>query len=397
MRESYFKSDNSFSSRISRLCWFIVAITIRPFVRIVKGRIICWSFNGTQYSCNPRYISQYLIDNNLDNGELYWVLSQHASKEGMDNRINVVRPHTIGYIFALYSSEFVITNCRTNKFVDFFIKKTGQKYIMTWHGATPLKKIEKDAEDQLPDMYIRNAKRDSQMCDLMLSNSEFYSRIIKNAFYYKGEILERGMPRNDVFFDSEKKDKLRKRLSAEMNIDDDTTIILYAPTFRSNEQSDVYRIDWQDILKGYQQKNNRRACIFLRLHPNSLGVIDVNRLMNGEAIYNLCFYPDMQELLLASDMLVTDYSSTMFEMGLQQKPCVLYVPDLETYDRDFYFDITSLPFPLSRTENELKYAIVNFGNNNYQICLENFNKKHLKNYDTGQACKALYEWMASKM
>ena len=396
MCKKYFKSDNSFSSRISRLCWFLLAVIMRLFVKVVKGRIVCWSFNGMQYSCNPRYISQYLLDKNLDNGELYWVLSEQAGHEGLNSRINVVRPHTINYIYVLYSSEFVITNCRTSRFVDFFIKKKGQKYIMTWHGPIPLKKIEKDAEDKLPGMYIKNAKRDSKMCDLMLSNSRFYTDIIKSAFYYDGEILEKGMPRNDIFFEENTKKTLRNHLLGKLNVPEETTIILYAPTFRSNDKSDIYRIDWQAILDEYRKKTARKACIFLRLHPNSLGVIDIDSLVNGEDVYNLCFYPDMQELLLVSDILITDYSSTMFEMCLQQKPCFLYTPDLDYYDRGFYFDLASLPFPLSRTEEELKHEILNFRNEVYQLKIDKFNKEYLANYDDGHACQALYDWMKNK-
>ena len=158
MSKKYYRSNNNLSSRIPRLFWYLIAMLLRPFIPIVKGRVICWSFNGMQYSCSPRYITQYLVDNNLDNGNMYWVLVEQANIEGLNKRVHVVRPHTLKYIYILYSSEFVITNCRTNKFVDFFTKKKDQKYIMTWHGPIPLKKIEKDAADKLPRKYIYNIK-----------------------------------------------------------------------------------------------------------------------------------------------------------------------------------------------------------------------------------------------
>ena len=229
----------------------------------------------------------------------------------------------------------------------------------------------------------------------IISNSKFYTDIIRSAFYYTGEILEKGIPRNDIYFDKNKYVQVKKRIMNEMAISPDSYIVLYAPTFRNDGLSSHFKINWAPILSSINQRTGRPAVVFLRLHPNSLGIVNLEELVSNK-VYNLCFYPDMQELLLISDLLITDYSSTMFEMGLQKKPCILYTPDLLSYDRDFYFDIKSLPYPLSETEKELEENIVSFDNESYLKQLEEFNNKHLKNYDFGEACKAFYEWMSNK-
>ena len=392
----YFRSNSSFKNRLSRLFWFVIAMTIRPFVTIKKKQLICWSYYGTQYSCNPRYLTEHILENHIDDFQIYWVLSKMVKTSGIDKRVHIVHPHSLKYILKLYSSEFVITNCRTNQYVDFFKKKRHQKYIMTWHGTTPLKKIEKDAGDDLPVKYQKNAIRDSKMCDLMLSNCKYFSDIIRRAFWYNGEILERGIPRNDIYFDINKYSTLIKKIFKDNHILENTLILLYAPTFRNDNCSSHFKINWNSMACALEEKTKKPVRILLRLHPNSIGVVNVNELLADPNVIDMCSYPDMQELLLVSDMLITDYSSTMFEMGLQRKPCILYTPDLTTYDRDFYFDIHSLPFPLAETEDELRKLIVDFDNDKYQSQLVEFNDGHLKIYDSGHASEAVCEWMKNK-
>ena len=83
----------------------------------------------------------------------------------------------------------------------------------------------------------------------------------------------------------------------------------------------------------------------LRLHPTLLGIVDTQDLISEDFVRNASCYESIQELLVASDILITDYSSTMFEFALLKKPCFLYTPDAKSYDRGFYFPIEDLPFP----------------------------------------------------
>ncbi len=386
--------SGSFLDRVHRLFWLILAVIIRPFVKVRRRRICCWAYHYTQYSCNPMYLTEYILKNDPSTWDIFWILKKEVDISRMDKRINVVHPFSLKGIYALYSSEFIFNNCRSDIFSDLFIKKNGQKYIMTWHGSTPLKKIEKDALQSLPRRYYQYAKRDSKMCDLMLSNCQYFTNIIKNSFWYDGPILMKGIPRNDIYFDKDRKVEIRKMLIQDNKIPTDAKIILYAPTFRSDNDVKPFKLNWNRIIESFEGIYKCPIIVFLRLHPNSIGLVNVNELITDKRIIDMCLYKDMQELLCISDLLITDYSSTMFEMGLQEKVCLIYAPDINKYDRGFYFNLKSLPFPLAKNETELIDVISKFDELLYKQTLMSFNNKYLQLVDSGKACQELLSWMS---
>ena len=137
-------------------------------------------------------------------------------------------------------------------------------------------------------------------------------------------------------------------------------IILYAPTFRKNRSLEPYRIDWQSIIPEISRLyDNAGVTVLLRLHPNMINA-DTSSLMTSPAIIDATKYHDMQELLCISDMLITDYSSSMFDMSVLEKPCILYATDSKEYDRGYYFDFNELPYPLASSNEELTEIIKNF-------------------------------------
>ena len=92
---------------------------------------------------------------------------------------------------------------------------------------------------------------------------------------------------------------------------------------------------------------------------------EINNFFGKEKIYNVTLYPDIQELLYAADVLVTDYSSTMFDFMYSLKPVILYVPDKEIYNRGFYFDINEMPFIIANNNAELPMALQKYDRNEY--------------------------------
>jgi len=103
----------------------------------------------------------------------------------------------------------------------------------------------------------------------------------------------------------------------------------------------------------------------------------------------------MQELLCISDMLITDYSSSMFDYTMQMRPCLLYATDIELYDRGYYFDLQDLPYPLARTEQELIAVIDSFDEHAYQDKLQTFFTDRIGLMESGRASSSLAEWMVA--
>ncbi|WP_338964927.1 CDP-glycerol glycerophosphotransferase family protein [Fusobacterium vincentii] len=117
--------------------------------------------------------------------------------------------------------------------------------------------------------------------------------------------------------------------------------------------------------------------------------------MDSEYCIDVTNYPDMQELLCASDVLITDYSSCMGDMALMGKPIFLYTPDLDEYikDRGFYWDIYSLPFPIAKTEEEFLENIKNFNSSNYLKGVESYFFK-LGTYESKDSIKKTIDWLS---
>lgn len=380
-------------NRIGKVFGNIFSLIIRCFTRVHKGRMMCWAYTFKQYSCNPRYLTEYLLENNTE-FEIFWVFRGNVDTSGVDKRIKCVRYKSLQYYILVNTAEFFITNARTDPYRIYWHKRKGQKYVMLWHGGVALKRIEKDAEDQLSYSYLKKAKIDSKVCDLMVSGCRFQTSLLKEKFWYDGEILERGIPRNDVFFDKARHPEMKERICHKYGISPDSRIVLYAPTFRRNKSIEPYRIDWSRVVPELRKiYGTEKISILLRLHPNLIGKADASSLINDESVIDVTRYHDMQELLCVSDLLITDYSSSMFDITMLKKPCMLYATDIEKYNRGYYFDFAELPFPLARNEEELIGNIRTFDSAAYDESVESFFEKHIGLCEDGNASKAIAGWL----
>jgi CDP-glycerol glycerophosphotransferase len=380
-------------NRISKVFGNIFSLIIRCFTRVHKGRMMCWAYTFKQYSCNPRYLTEHLLENNTE-FEIFWVFRGNVDTSGVDKRIKCVRYKSLQYYILVNTAEFFITNARTDPYRIYWHKRKGQKYVMLWHGGVALKRIEKDAEAQLSYSYLKKAKIDSKVCDLMVSGCRFQTSLLKEKFWYDGEILERGIPRNDVFFDKARHPEMKERICHKYGISPDSRIVLYAPTFRRNKSIEPYRIDWSRVVPELRKiYGTEKISILLRLHPNLIGKADASSLINDESVIDVTRYHDMQELLCVSDLLITDYSSSMFDITMLKKPCMLYATDIEKYNRGYYFDFAELPFPLARNEEELIGNIRTFDSAAYDESVESFFEKHIGLCEDGNASKAIAGWL----
>lgn len=326
---------------------------------IKENKIVISSFCGKGYGDNGKYIAEEIIKQNLGY-ETIWLV-----KDGLESifpeEIRTVRVNSFRMIYEMTTAKIWVDNCRK---LHFTRKRKGQYYIQTWHGGIPLKRIEKDIEESLPFEYLHNAKNDSKMANLFISNSKFCTDLYRRCFWYNGDILECGSPRNDIFF--EKDDKcISKKVHKFFDLVDDVKIAVYAPTFRNNKSIEPYSIQYDILLNGLKEKFGGQWVILMRLHPNIeslLTEIDYN-----STIMNATSYDDMQELMVASDVLITDYSSTMFEMVLAAKPVFLFAVDIDNYiyERNFYFDLYALPFTVARSNIELYNNIISFDDCEY--------------------------------
>lgn len=374
----------------------IFSLTVGCFTKVEKGKVMCWAYNFKQYGCNPRYLTEYLLEHNPE-FDIYWVFRKKVDISGIDKRIKCVRFRSLEYYKLVNTAEFFITNARTDPYRIYWHKRPEQKYLMLWHGGVALKKIEKDAEDKLGYAYVRKAKTDSWVCDLMVSGCRFQTSLLKEKFWYSGEILEKGIPRCDIFFDKERHQDLRRKVREHYSIPAGHKIVLYAPTFRVDRSIEPYRIRWNRVIPELVKALDAEGVtVLVRLHPNLLDKVDTSPLVCYENVVDATRYHDMQELLCISDMLITDYSSSMFDISMLSSPCLLYATDKEKYDRGYYFRFDEMPFPLAQNEDELLLIIQQFDRNRYEADVKEFFDKKIGLFENGTSSRSISEWMVSR-
>lgn len=334
---------------------------------IDNNKIVLSSYGGKGFGDNSKYIALKLHEIN-PNVKLYWVV-KNTSYE-FPEWITKVKLNSIKFVYEMVTAKIWVDNSRKPLYIR---KRNGQQYIQTWHGGIGLKRCEGDTVEPLPEEWILTSKHDSEMIDLMVSNSTFCTEMYKRAFWYKGEIMEAGSPRCDVLVNCSEETK--KHIRKELSIDSDKLIILYAPTFRSNEAIDAYDIDVEKVLKSYNERTKKEAVFLLRFHP--LTNPANYRISFSKKVVDVTDYPDMYELMSVADVLITDYSSTMMEFMFAKKEVQLYVKDYDEYskERGCWFSLEDLPFTLSKTNEQLLHAIESFDHRAYMSRIDAFKKK----------------------
>ena len=277
-------------------------------------------------------------------------------------------------------------------------------YIQTWHG-TPLKKLGMDLDDVFMsgggdiETYKRNIYRDTRKWDFLLSQNEFSTEIFKNAFAFSEdiskfkEIWTYGYPRNDILTNKNNLEEMNK-IKEELGIPKDKKVLLYAPTWRDNEyhRQSIYKfvtaMDF-DLLK---EKLSEDYVIIVKYHY--LVVEDIDWSDYEGFVYTFKAETDIANLYLVSDMLITDYSSVMFDYSILNRPMFFFMYDLESYRdelRGFYFDVLKeIPGPISKTTEELISDIEEYDPSMYEEKYRAFRDKYNK-MDDGKASQRVID------
>lgn len=337
------------------------------FLPIQKNKIVVTAHEGRGYSDSPKYIVDELLQQHFD---IVWLI-QEGQESSLPEGIRPVRYGTRQALKELATAKIWLDNCRKKYSPP---KRKGQIYIQTWHSPLRLKKIEKDAEQQLPLAYLDRAKRDAKKCDYMLAGSTFSRELYEKAFWFQGEVLTTGTPRCDLFWKDTR--AVRQRVADFFQTDVTTKFLLYAPTFRKEASLSVYLQEFADLKRALQTRFGSEWKILVRLHPNI--AILAKELVYDTDVLPATDYPDMQELIAAADMLITDFSSCMFDMAIAGKKTILYTPDLETYlrtERSLYFDLEELPFPIAMTPETLVQQIYQFDEAMYEKNMQQFHEQ----------------------
>lgn len=354
-------------TKIKRIYGMILFNLFRVFP--LQKKIVFCSFYGENYEGNPKYISNYLLMKRKDIKQI-WI--NHTNKKfDLDSSIKIVKWGSIEMIYEMATAKIWVDSHHKPSWV---IKRKRQFYIETWHGGLGMKKIEGDIEEKLPQKTIEDIKHNSKIANLFISNSTFLTNIYRRAFEYSGPILEVGFPKNDIFYlPKENLEEIRRKVLNKLSIPLNKKVVLYAPTFRVDERTDCYDIDFKNLKEILKNKFNDEFIILFRLHPK-IRYLASKIAKDNKDIINVSYYDDMQELIIATDIFITDYSSGIFDFALLKRPGFIYARDIEEYEKErgLYFNLKDMPFPVAQNNEELKNNILNFDLDKYIRKLEDF-------------------------
>lgn len=356
---------------------------------VEENKIVFSSYYGAGFGDNLRPIAEELLRRNADL-KLVWLTAGEKAAASLPEGIIAKDYNSADRIKELATAKVWIDNCRKGA----RYKKDGQIYVQTWHGFA-LKRIEKDVYETLGDGYEEYAMRDSAQTDLYVSDSAFMTEIYRRAFWYEGEIQEFGSPRNDALVKGD--ERVYKLVRDSFGLPEDCKIVLYAPTFRADHSMEPYSVDYERLRRNCEARFGGRFAVLIRLHPN-IKELAKEIEYDGETTFDASSYQDMQELMAASDVVITDYSSLMFDFMLTGRPCFQFATDIEAYrnDRNFNFSLDKLPFPLAENNDELEEKILGFDEKAYAEALEKFSGEFGIIAD-GKAAERCVDWILDKM
>ncbi|QNR07489.1 bifunctional glycosyltransferase/CDP-glycerol:glycerophosphate glycerophosphotransferase [Macrococcoides canis] len=328
---------------------------------INEKQVVFESFAGKGYSDSPKYIYEYMYKNFPDY-KFIWVLNEPEKFDIPGPAIKVKRL-TKGFYDAYATSKYWVSNARIPLYL---IKKPGQVYIQTWHG-TPLKRLGNDMKVvRMPGTttpaYKYNFKKETDRWDYLVSPNKYSSEIFKSAFWMDQErLLETGYPRNDILTTKHNDQVFIDRIKLKLGIPEDKNVIMYAPTWRDDEfiKKGKYKFELKIDLENLQNTIGKDSVILLRMHYLIASALDISEF-KGFA-YDVSSYPDISELYLISDLLITDYSSVFFDYSILKRPTVFFSYDIDKYKDDlrgFYLDYyKDLPGPIYKDAYSLAMAL----------------------------------------
>ncbi len=349
-------------------------------IPIQKNMIVFESNMGRNYTGNPKSIYEEMVRKGLDKKYRCYFMLDDINTDIPGNAKKIKRTRT-RYFFIMGVAGIWVSDCRQPNYI---IKRKGVHFIQTWHG-TPLKKLALDmdsvnmAGETDIEKYHENFCKNTRTWDYLISQNRYSTEIFKRAFAFDKTMLEIGYPRNDILFYDNNKENIIQ-LKKKMGLPLDKKVILYAPTWRDNEYYDkgAYKFNQALDFDLFREKLGKDYICIVKYHYLVKENLDWSKYKGFIYKFDMC--EDIAELYLVSDMLITDYSSVMFDYSILKRPIFFFAYDLEEYKnnlRGFYFDfLAEAPGPITRTTKELINSILNYQSEDYAIKYEAFHNKY---------------------
>lgn len=352
---------------------------------------------GKNYTGNPKYLYEYMISHPKYSKFTYVWAYPGAQKDRIPGNPIIVERGSSEYFHYLGKAKYRINNIR----FPVPHKKEGMVYLNTWHG-TPLKKLGFDIECEGPEKQaFGSLYKESLTWDYMTVDNDYGEDKLVGAFHFEGNVIKKGYPINDIYYDEERKQRVAERLEKAYPIIQKKKVILYAPTWRDLQGDYVRGYEFAlpfDLEHLYQELNDKYV-ILVKLHHLIADNLNIDEKYK-DLIINVSNEEDIMELLCKTDILITDYSSVFYDFASARKPMLFYMYDLEEYlneTRGTYVSVYTLPGPIIKTEDDLVKNIksIDEGTFRYQKELDEFCDEFAK-YCHGESSKDVLDIIIDK-
>lgn len=363
--------------------------------RPAKERLNAWyqqsSFSPTESVLFQSYRGEFATDSQLaihaelrsrrPDLELFWGVRDWSVAVPEGGRRLLIESRD--WYAALARSRYL---CRNIEFDRYFRKRPHQRYLQTFHGY-PFKSMGISlwqAQGRSESVIAAECSRRTISWDAVVVPESFCTDLLLREYRYDGQVLVTGYPRNDDLVNA-RAASIRSRLLAQLGIHPDRIVVLYAPTWRDTLATTTWTAKLYDglDLEALADQLGDRYAVLLRGHNYNLGA----RLPAiRDKVWDVTAYPQVNDLMLAADVAVLDYSSIRFDWLITGKPAVFFVPDLEDYlgSRKVLFDFPpTAPGPLLATTAEVGEALLDLGTvvSEYAAARELFNKEFNRLHD----------------
>lgn len=367
---------------------------LRIFMRLLyifpikNNRIIINAYRGLQYSCNPKYISEYLTAHYGNQLEIIWAFRKPDNYRFLEKQgIRLIKYNSFQRLYYEATAKISLNNIGSFSWLP--VRKN-QEHINTWHGGFGYKRVGlgEVTNGSLIKKSIRMSSDETTL--VAASCAEFSADLIRTDLGYKGPIMASGFARNDIIYQQKcAYYPIRAQVLSSIGITGNPYVVLYAPTWRYNAYEKVETPYFEKLKKVLMVKGCQDVIVLSRMHhitqvnwSDSANVIDVSD------------YPDMQELLCITDCLITDYSSCIWDFSITGKPIYLFAPDIEEYrnGRGYHVDIYDWHFPVARNNQEL-FALIASWTEAAAVQAAIDHHQAAGSYEKGTACEQVGEWI----
>lgn len=348
------------------------------------------------YADHGKYITEALLNIRQDL-DIVWSVSDLRTEVPSGVR-KIYEKNWKKLIFEMETAEMWILDLAAPEYV---IKRDGQLYLQTKHWASiTLKKFYLDADTfkNMPEK-LEHWKRDGQIIDHIITGSDFDTESCRRGFGFHGKVLQFGSPRSDALFhERENREKIFQHFQLNMG----KKAVIYAPTYRfdrekgkSFHESGNISLDFEMVKRSLENRFGGEWYIFMRLHPSVAGAF--RNVESPDYVIDVSLYADSQELVSAADVMISDFSSIVFEPAFVKKPVFLFATDLQDYQANEYellIPYENLPFPVAESNMELRRCIMEFDEELYQNRVQAFMDEYCVHED-GHASERTAEFISN--